>query len=144
MSRLVREAKTGWAQAAAPWHVAVWAAAMIVCGCGRAAGPARYALEGSVTYQGQPVPAGRVVFEPDASAGNSGPAAYAEIRAGRYATPRGQGTVGGPHVVRITGMDGRASPESPQGLPLFSEYQTKADLPRRPGTWDFAVPAEHR
>ena len=39
---------------------------------------------------GQPVPAGRVVFEPDASQGNRGPASYAEIEAGHYRTASGE------------------------------------------------------
>lgn len=114
----------------------------VVVGCGGPAGPARYDLSGAVTFGGKPVPAGRVVFEPDGDKGNAGPAAYAPISAGRYATPRGKGTVGGPHVVRITGTDGVPTPELPQGRMLFAEYRTTVDLPREASTKDFDVPAD--
>ena len=88
---------------------------MLVLGCSGSSGPPRYPVEGSVTYDGKPVPAGQIVFEPDSTAGNQGPASYATIDHGRFATPRGKGTVGGPHRVRITGTDGQASGESPHG-----------------------------
>ena len=124
--------------------VAVCLGVTLWLGCGGRSGPARYDIQGSVTYQGKPVPAGRLVFEPDAEKGNKGPASYADIKDGRYATPRGKGMVGGPHVVRITGTDGKASGESPQGSMLFPEFKTKADLPKEAAKKDFDVPAAAR
>ena len=118
--------------------------AWLTAGCGGSGGPARYDLSGKVSYGGKPVPAGRIVFEPDGAKGNSGPASYAEIHDGRYAAPRGKGTVGGPHRVRIAGFDGHGAGESPEGAPLFSEYRTTAKLPTQDGTRDFDVPATHK
>ncbi len=116
----------------------------LVTGCGGSDGPPRYDLSGKVDYGGKPVPAGRIALEPDGAKGNSGPPAYAEIKDGRYATPGGKGSVGGPHRVRITGFDGQGSGESPEGARLFSEYRTTAELPKEDGTLDFGVPAAHK
>jgi len=115
-------------------------------GCGGDAGPARYDLSGTVTYDDRPVPAGYILFAPDKSQGNQGPGAQADIRDGHYQTPAGQGAVGGPHVVTISGFDGVAFGEgpatNPMGKPLFATYQTKADLPKEAGTRDFSVPVQ--
>ena len=113
-------------------------------GCGGGGdGPDRYDLSGNVTFKGSPVPAGRVVFEPDSSAGNSGPQGFSQIENGRYDTSIGKGTVGGPHIMRITGLSSAAAPENEDTPvePLFAEYQTKADLPKEKSTMDFDVPA---
>lgn len=120
------------------------ALSILVCGCSGSDGPARYPVRGTVTYGGNPVPAGQIAFEPDAAKGNNGPASYAQISNGTFATARGEGTVGGPHVVRILGADGKASPESPEGIMLFSEYETTADLPKAASTQEFSVPGSHR
>src|SRR5215204_5622413 len=78
----------------------------VTCGCG--SGERQYHLSGAITYQGKPVPAGTIVFEPDATKNNEGAASYAKIKAGRFDTRAegGKGTVGGPHLVRIMGLDG--------------------------------------
>jgi len=120
------------------------AAVWLTPGCGGSSGPERYPLEGAVTYDGQPVPGGSIEFEPDHTQGNRGPAGYATIENGRYATLSEKGTVGGPHVVRITGTDGQPTGESPYGTPIFPQYKTTADLPREAGSHDFEVPAEER
>lgn len=117
---------------------------LLFAGCGGPDGPARFELSGTVTYGGQPVPAGEVAFEPDAAKGNAGPASYAQIQKGRYTTQPSKGTVGGPHVVRITGMDGMASGELPEGRMLFFEYTTTAELPKQDSTRDFDVPGSHK
>jgi hypothetical protein len=130
------------------WGLPVALGALFICsGCGGAAdGPKRYDVSGTITYGGQPVLAGTIMFEPDASKGNKGPAGYAEIRDGKYDTrgEAGKGTIGGPHVVRITGLDpSKAVPDLlPDGPPLFSDYQTTADLPEADATQDFEVPAK--
>jgi hypothetical protein len=111
-------------------------------GCSRRSrGPARHAVSGRITFAGQPVPAGRISFEPDTTAGNAGPGGYGEIKAGRYTTYPDMGTVGGPHIVIITGFDGVPAGELVDGRPLFREYRTTADLPPGRTTVDFDVPA---
>ena len=117
--------------------------AAVLAGC---AGERLYHVSGIVTYQGKPVPAGQIVFEPDASAGNKGPAAFAKIKDGHYDTSLGdsRGTVGGPHLVRIHGRDGIPRGELLNGLPLFRDYQTKIDLPKKSGEQNFEVPTGER
>jgi hypothetical protein len=112
----------------------------VAAGCGR--GERLYHLSGKVTFAGKPVPKGTIVFEPDTSRGNQGSAAFAQIIDGRYDTRSGEGkgTVGGPHLVRILGLDGIPRGELVNGSPLFPEYTTTADLPRADATLDFDVP----
>src|SRR5262245_10803606 len=94
---------------------------VVLAGCG---GERTYELSGSVTFKGKPVPTGQIMLEPDASAGNKGPAAFAKIKDGHYDTRilEGRGTVGGPHIVQIQGRDGVPRGELLNGMPLFSEY----------------------
>lgn len=120
------------------------AAVFLTAGCGGPTGPERYQVSGSVQYEGKPVPVGTIVFEPDSSKGNSGPACYAQITAGRYMSESGKGVIGGPHVVRIDGADGVPADEMPQGQPLFPEYQTTIDLPKADSTQDFVVPMSRK
>ncbi len=119
---------------------------LLTLGCGRSSGPARYKLSGQVTHNGQPLPAGSIMFEPDTSQGNSGPGAMAVVKNGKYATESGKGTVGGPHIARITGYDGNPADGSeaelkPFGNVLFGPREFKLDIPKSASTHDFAVPA---
>ncbi len=115
-----------------------------VLGCGGGAGDVdRYDVSGTVTFDGKPVPSGTITFLP--AQGNTGPGGNANIKDGKYDTAiDGKGPTGGPHDVVITGFDGNADPgnEMPLGKPLFSEYKTKADLPKEKATQDFEVPAD--
>ena len=114
--------------------------ATLLAGCGEK-GPARQDVSGKVTFNGQPVPAGQIVFEPDSAAGNKGPAGFAEISDGQYDTARaGQGTVGGPHVARITGLEGKPVGNATVN-PLFNTYEARVDLGDGASTQDFDVPA---
>jgi hypothetical protein len=58
----------------------------------------RTAVSGTVTFDGQPLPAGQIVFEPT-SAGRLG---IAQIANGSYSMPAAQGPTPGKYVVRIT------------------------------------------
>ena len=128
-----------------PWPLGMLVlVGLSLAGCGRS-GPPRYELSGTVTYGGQPLPAGVIFFDPDVRQGNDGPQGFAHIQDGRYDTrQKGKGQVGGPHRVRIFGFDGHPGPELPMGKPLFSEYQADHHLPRENSTRDFDVPAPAR
>jgi hypothetical protein len=114
-------------------------ACVLHAGCGD--GPKRYDVSGRVTYAGQPLPAGVIYFDPDATQNNDGPQGYAIIKDGAYSTaaPTGKGVVGGPHIARIEGFDGQPGQELPLGKPLFTDYQERRDLPRESSEQDFAV-----
>ncbi|UUO04524.1 hypothetical protein M4951_14105 [Blastopirellula sp. J2-11] len=100
-----------------------------------------YEVHGQVNFREQPVPIGRVIFEPDASKGNSAPAAYAEIQNGEYKTKVNRGIFGGSYVVRVLGMDGNpVGIELPQGRQLFKEYRMEVELPSEATSLDINVP----
>lgn len=120
--------------------------AFLAAGCGGSSnGPERYRVQGKVTYNGEPVPAGRISFEPDASLGNKGPGSLIEFSNGGYRTPSDRGIVGGAYVVRIEGYDGEATTidgmDLPQGKPLFTPFETKVEFPMENGEHDFEIPA---
>ncbi len=130
----------------------VWAPlGLFLClaGCG-SSGPTLYNIKGSVSLDGQPVPAGRIEFEPDTAQGNSGGMGFARIVNGTYDTsaPGGRGVLGGPHRVRITGYDGQtasqdeSTPLTIEAKPLFVGYTVNEELPSEEGaTKDFPLPA---
>lgn len=73
-----------------------------VLGCGQGDQRVqRYSLSGTVTFEGQLVPAGWIVLSPE-----SGPGASADLVDGRFTTPKDYGTVGGLHKIEITAMEG--------------------------------------
>lgn len=118
-------------------------------GCGSESGPQRFELTGKVTYDGQPVASGEVLFAPDTAKGNKGPGAVAVIKDGTYQTTPGKGPIAGPHIVMLTGYAsaGTVDPNEPEesgGLPplLFSEYKTTAHISIETTTIDFDVPAQ--
>ncbi len=122
-------------------------------GCGGSDAPEVYHVSGTVTFDGKPVPAGRIRFVPDTSKGNSGPPGYAQIVDGKFDTESegGQGHVSGPMIVSIQGHDpatqGEASPDDLDAEPsgggaLFPTYQTPVELPKETTTQDFKIPAE--
>lgn len=128
-----------------PCAVVVLVLGLVGCGSGASDGPTRYAVSGKVTYAGEPVPAGEITFEPDASKGNGGPAASTTIEDGAYSLPAASGAVGGAMTVRIIGYDGKPpeGPEAemnPNGMSLFPPYETTVDLPESSATQDFEVP----
>jgi hypothetical protein len=104
-------------------------------------GPRRFDVSGKITFQGTPVPAGMIYFDPDVARGQVGPQGYAPIKDGAYntANPGGKGTSGGPTIVRIQGYDGKSGNDLPQGQPLFSEFRKEVDLPPHSTTLDFDV-----
>ena len=111
------------------------AALISVVGC--TPQPKVFHLSGNVSFQGQPIPKGRIFFDPD----GHGEQGVAEIEAGKYDTRKGElGIKGGKYIVRIQGFDGQGGDELPWGQPLFNEYQTKVELPDADKVLDFDVP----
>ena len=117
-------------------------AALCPAGCGPR-GRTRYSLEGNVTFQGQPVPGGEVILQPDSAKGNRGPGAYCDIVNGRFSTPPGKGHVGGPHRLRIMGFEYSTDAATGDriGRELFPIYDLELDLPRASSVQEFVVPA---
>lgn len=115
-------------------------------GCG---GEKAYHLSGSVTFKGNPIPEGYIVFEPDGRQGNKGSSGYSKILDGKYNTRNSDGmpVVGGPHVIRIVAHSARVQIGTVAGgevdLPplLFPPYSFDQDLPTSNSEVDFDVPA---
>jgi hypothetical protein len=112
---------------------------LVCAGCG---GPARYHVSGQVMYDGQPLPAGVLYFDPDVTRRNDGPQGYAIINEGSYSTSvaGGRGVVGGAYVARIEGFDGRPGQELPLGKSLFTDFRQPLELPTADVRQDFSVP----
>jgi hypothetical protein len=118
--------------------------ALLCAGCGSSDETNPFEVSGTVTFNGQPVPAGVVLFTPDGAKGNHGATGFAKIKAGKFDTrDEGRGTVGGAHVVTINGFDGNPAPQAelPDGKPLFPDYTVHIDLPKETTTHDFNIPA---
>lgn len=111
-----------------------------ILGCGQS-GPVKYTVNGSIEMpDGKPVPAGEISFEPDASAGNTGPGSMAQIKDGKYTLSRDQGVVGGAYAITISPFDGVAHGESLQGKPLRNvPYAEKLTLPKEDSVQNFKI-----
>jgi hypothetical protein len=118
----------------------------LVAGCG---GDGTYRVSGKVTFNGQPVPAGKIYFIADGSKGNTGPTGFADIKNGSYDTSEsgGQGAPAGPVIIAVEGIDPSGPPPKadPSGevtaKVLFPRYETTADMPKSASTKDIEVPA---
>lgn len=110
---------------------------LLLSGCGtETSGPDRFHVSGKVTFNGQPVKAGTIYFQP-----TTGPAGSAQIVDGAYDTKSGQGVVGGPHQVQISGFDGNAVNPGEMGNPVFNPHTIEKDLPKEDTVLDIEVPA---
>ena len=121
----------------------------LLSGCGGREG---YDVSGNVTFNGNPVPAGKIYFSPDSAKGNSGATGYATISNGKYNTSAADGrpTVGGAMTVRIDGWNPAAAGKTAKGdtsgevtvEALFPTYETTVDLGQATASQDFDIPAE--
>ena len=116
-------------------HLTLLLFAIVCTGCLGERGPTRYRVSGKITFGGQPVPYGEVLFTPDSSKGNSGPQGIATIQDGKYDTTgsRAPGVAGGPTIVQVTALS------DPSGK-LLCEYQFGVDLPKSDSTQDIEIP----
>ncbi len=124
----------------------ICAAAVLMIGfCGCNSEDQRFHISGTVTFKGKPIPEGYITFEPDTTKGASGGPGMAKIINGKYDTRSADsnGTLGGPHLVRIDGFDGRTTGggkgEVPTPNMLFSGFRTNVELPKEDTTKDFEV-----
>jgi len=123
---------------------ALMALMLLLAGCGGSEGPPKFHIEGAVTFEGEPVPAGEISFEPDSSQGNSGPGTIVPIIDGRYNSSGTGGIIGGPMIARIVGYDGNAVEQSDFGVSLFSQISVSVDLPQEDTSYDFELTADQQ
>lgn len=76
---------------------------IFIGGCSdESAGPQKYEVEGFLLLDEKPVVQASLRFIPDASSGNAGPAAFANVKNGAFQIPADQGLVAGASKVEIT------------------------------------------
>ncbi|QDU25390.1 hypothetical protein ETAA8_04580 [Anatilimnocola aggregata] len=107
-------------------------------------GPKRYEVSGKITYQGMPIPAGIIYFDPDIASGGAGPQGFAIIKDGTFDTRKenGLGPVGGKCVLRIYGNDGIPQPELAMGKALFAGALIPKELPEADTVINIDVPRQ--
>lgn len=117
---------------------------VVAAGCGKAGNR----VTGSVTFDGRPVPAGKVYFKPDGEAGNTGATGYADIVDGRYDTSaEGARNVGtGAMIISVEGNEPQATGAGEDAdvtsKVLFLGYEIRQDIASGDVTLDIAVPAD--
>ena len=128
--------------------------AIVLCGAGGgcgAAGPQPYHISGTVTYGGQPVPAGAISFIPIGGHDQDRGPGHCRFKGGRYESRRGRSPGSGPYRVLIDGYDGvpfetRLGDEieqHPMGRPIFATEVVEIDLPaRHGGIFNFDLPTQ--
>jgi hypothetical protein len=115
------------------------AGVLVAGGCGD--GEKLFDVSGTVTFDNKPVPKGMVYFDPDPTAGGSGPQGFAPLEDGVFDTAKGgKGIRGGGYVIRVAGHNGKVANENPWGAPLFNEYEFKRVLPKENSTLTIDVP----
>ena len=97
---------------------------VFAAGCGRNTG--KVSIGGDVSYDGQPVASGTIIFTP--VEGTQGPSTGGGIEAGRYQVPAQKGPLaGGRYKVEITALrkTGKSLPNmfDPKGQPLEAVEQ---------------------
>ena len=112
-------------------------------GCG--SGEKLYDVSGTAKFDGRPIPAGNIFFDPDPTRGGAGTQGFANINNGKYTTAvNGRGVRGGAYVIRILGYDGKSANEAPLGQPIFNEHEEKRDLPAADSEVNFDVPKRRK
>lgn len=112
-----------------------------IVGCGEQSN--RKVVTGTVTWRGQPVPVGLLVFDPDVKRGNRGPQGGAKILEGRFDTRNddSKGCVPGAHTVTVFGYSGQnVSKFRNFGDPLFEPHNLEVVIPEEGGNLDLVVP----
>ena len=114
----------------------------VLSGCGNGAdGPSRYVVTGTVTYDGQPVPRGYVIFMPNNDKGTTGSTSRAKIVDGKYNT-QGEGSkppIAGELLIQVEGF-GPEVPNEEFAQPLFETYTMEQKLEPRDQELNIDVP----
>jgi hypothetical protein len=119
-------------------RIALAAGLLCLAGCGE---QKLQDVTGTVTYDGKPLPAGVVWFDPDPAHPDKPPQGFAYVKDGAFTTAeKGRGIRPGAYLVRVEGFDGKPGNELPLGKPLFTDFQEKRDMPAGGGPLTIAVP----
>lgn len=98
-------------------------------------------ISGTVTFKGQPIPAGDVSFTPDVSVVGGQLQMYM-VKDGKYdstQTPE-MGLLPGKYKVRINGYDGKQIPNYFSGKQIFNPVEEQIEITSGKMTKDFVIP----
>lgn len=99
-------------------------------------------ISGTVTFKGQPVPAGYITFTPDVATGTLGQVVGFQIQKGKYDSKANvpSGLPPGNYKIRIGGFDGIKIPLWGQGKQIFNPIEDSCTVPEISSTKDFEIP----
>lgn len=90
-------------------------------------------VSGMVLYDGQPLPAGVVWFDPAPDHPKRPPQGFAYVKDGHFTTAEnGRGIFPGNYTIRVEGFDGKPGEELPLGRPLFTQFREERELDGSP------------
>lgn len=114
-------------------------AAVLALAAGCSSEPPMAQISGTVTFKGQPVPAGWISFTPDATKGS---VRVCQIKDGVYdSSKEGQpGVYPGRNLIKIGGFDGKKIPLWGQGKQIFNPVDDTYDVPAGTSTKDWVIP----
>ena len=114
-------------------------AAVLALAAGCAGGPEMGQVSGTVTFKGQPVPAGWISFTPEPGKGS---VRVCQIKDGRYdsSTEGEPGVHPGKNLVKIAGFDGKKIPLWGQGKQIFNPVDFEFEVPASATTKDWVIP----
>lgn len=112
----------------------------LVLGCSTKPTPAQ--LSGTVTFKGQPVPAGYISFTPDVAAGGLGQIRVMQIKEGVYDSSKESepGLKPGAYLIEIAGFDGKRIPLYGQGKQIFNPVKDSFTVPDGVNKKDWVIP----
>lgn len=111
---------------------------VLCCGCPETTAKV-YHVNGQITFDGRPIPKGRIDFDGQVGKAKNG---SAEIINGKFDTRNvgSSGISGGKYALRILGFDGKTGNELPLGNPLFLEYTMTKEFPESDSEFSVDVP----
>lgn len=121
---------------------AIGSALCLLLGCGEPAAQ-RYHVSGRITWDGQPLKAGYITFNPDSTKGNTGPQGIALIADGVFDTrlKGGRGVSPGDQILDVSGYDGMNTTEdSPLGRLVFVGYKRAESINNDNFNLDIEIP----
>jgi hypothetical protein len=121
----------------APGAVTLGAALVLLAGC--SSKPPMGQISGTVTFKGQPVPAGWISFTPEPGKGS---VRVCQIKDGVYdSSKEGQpGIFPGKNLVKIAGFDGVKVRLWGQGKQIFNPVDDEIEITTGTMTKDFVIP----
>jgi hypothetical protein len=118
---------------------------VVLCAAGCTCGDDGRHLSGTVTFDGKPVAAGVIYFDPDGTKGHTGSQGYAVIKNGRFDTrDGGRPTSPGPLIARVSGGDGVITADLDMGRTLFLNHPIHFTSSPSGTPVDLSVPASAR